>query len=283
MTITYESMQSGKKLKPPRLVVYGPEKIGKSSFAASAPAPVFIDIEGGLDNLDVKSWRAKTLDDVKGVAHFLRTEDHDRKTVVLDSLDWLEPLIWNEVIQNNPISSKGKVIKDITDYGYNEGYRKAMVVWADLLKMFDDLRDERNMSIIFLAHHENKTFNHPEKGSFHYFSPKLHSFACDKMVEWAEGVFFANNQIVISTEQGTFGGPDKKKVIGEGSRVVHTQKRNSLIAGQRFTPPIPDEISIPKDDITWNALWSILATTPYYQALKKGEITAPTPADKLPA
>ena len=95
MALNIASLRSGAQNKPPRILAYGVHGVGKTSFAASAGAPVFLQTEDGLGLIDAPSFGLlKTYDEVMEAIGALYSEDHDRKTVVIDSLDWLEPLIW---------------------------------------------------------------------------------------------------------------------------------------------------------------------------------------------
>ena len=46
------NIQRGRVSKPPRLLVFGTEGIGKSTFGSGAPKPVFIQTEDGLDDIE---------------------------------------------------------------------------------------------------------------------------------------------------------------------------------------------------------------------------------------
>src|SRR5262249_38388869 len=94
----FARIQRGRVHKPPRLMVYGTEGIGKSTFAAGAPQPVFIQTEDGLDQIDCAHFPlATSYEDVVAALSELRTEAHDYESVVIDSLDWLERLLWDKV------------------------------------------------------------------------------------------------------------------------------------------------------------------------------------------
>ncbi|HHK41312.1 MAG TPA: oxidoreductase, partial [Planctomycetaceae bacterium] len=86
-----DQIQRGKQPMPPRLVVYGTEGVGKSTFASQAPAPIFIQTEDGLAEIDCDRFPlSTTFDDVTAALSELHSEKHDYQTVVIDSLDWLE-------------------------------------------------------------------------------------------------------------------------------------------------------------------------------------------------
>ena len=100
------TITKGKENRPPRLFVYGQEGVGKSLFSASAPNPIFVQTEDGLGEIDTAKFPlAKNLADVTSAMAALRDEPHDFQTVVLDSADWLERLIWDRVCQDFGVRS----------------------------------------------------------------------------------------------------------------------------------------------------------------------------------
>lgn len=282
MTLTIDSIKTGRSLNPPRILLYAPHKFGKSSFGANAPKPVFIQTEDGLGNIDVPSFPlAKTLQDVYDAMGILYTEPHDFQTLILDSLDWLEPLIWAEVVKENPVDAKGRQIKEVSDLGYGLGYKLAAQKWEMFLQRLNAIRLERNMAIVFLAHEEVKKFDDPEKGTYNYYGPKLQKAAAEKVMEWVDATLFGNYQLVLATDKGAFGGPDKMRAMGQGTRILLAQEKPYAMAGNRYN--IPQEVTIPADDTKWGAAWNQLATSvPYFAALTKGEIVAPSKRDEIP-
>src|SRR5262249_32105783 len=94
-------VQRGRISKPPRLLIYGTEGIGKSPFAAGPSEPVFIQTEDGLDEIDCDKFPlATTYEEVLTALQELQTEQHTFETVVIDSLDWLERLVWDRVCED---------------------------------------------------------------------------------------------------------------------------------------------------------------------------------------
>lgn len=266
MAISLASLQTGQNTYPPRILLYAPGGIGKTQCAANAPSPVFIQTEDGLGNLDVPRFPlAKSWQDVEDALTALFTESHTYKTLVVDSLDWYEPLIWAQVIKENPTTSKGKAVTDLVDYGYGEGFKLAVAKWVDFLDKCNRLRIERGMTILFLAHEEVKKFDDPEKGTYNYYGPKLNKMAGEKVMEFVDANLFANYQLAIATDKTGFG-QEVKRVMGSGQRVVITQERPSAMAKNRYN--LLAEIIIPDGDTRWGALWNELAkNVPYFKML----------------
>ena len=107
------NISKGKSRKPPRVVVYGTEGIGKSTFGNTAPAPIFLPTEDGLGEIDCERFPlAKSYDEFIGNLGQLCQAEHNYQTAVVDTLDWLEKLIWAKVardscgIQVGPASSQ---------------------------------------------------------------------------------------------------------------------------------------------------------------------------------
>ena len=127
-----EQVHSGKKPAPRRLMVYGVQGVGKSLFAANAPRPIFIQTEDGLGEIACDKFPITTsLADAIGALSELYTEEHPYQTVVIDSLDWLERLIWAEVCRR-------RNVENIEDIGYSKGYVFALTQWREVLEGLTD-------------------------------------------------------------------------------------------------------------------------------------------------
>ena len=141
-----ESITRGRESKPPRLLVYGQEGTGKSTFAAGARSPVFVQTEDGLGEIDTAKFPlAKKFEEVTDALTALRDEPHDFQTVVVDSADWLERLVWDRVCRDFGVRSIEKA-----DGGYGKGYVHALTHWRQLVDLLNDLRDRRGMIAILI-------------------------------------------------------------------------------------------------------------------------------------
>jgi hypothetical protein len=132
---------------PPRTLIYGPPGMGKTTLAAEFPDPVFLQVEDGTPgDLELNSFgRLTSLDDVMESIGALYTEDHGGRTVVLDSIDKLEPLVWAKCAADNNW-------QNIETPGYGKGYVSADSYWRELLEGMNALRRDKGMGVIYIAH-----------------------------------------------------------------------------------------------------------------------------------
>lgn len=237
---------------PPRILIYGPQGIGKSTFVSKAMNPVLIQTEDGLGNLDVPAFPlAKSYNQVMEQLTELATVDHKYNTVAVDSADWLEPLIWKQVA-----AEAGK--KSIEEIGYGKGYVMALDLWRNYIDALNYLRDEKNMTVIQTAHAQVKRFDNPETESYDRYEIKLHKSASALLLEHSDIVLFANYWVGIAKDKVGFNN-ERKRVVGSGDRILYTQERPSAIAKNRYG--LPEEIPFDKD----GAYWSVIAQhVPYY-------------------
>jgi hypothetical protein len=215
----------GKQDKPIRVILYGVEGVGKSTFAAQAPNPVFLCAEDGTSHLDVarfpspNSW-TEVLEAIRVLTH----EDHSFKTLVIDTLDWLEPLCWAHVCQHH-----GK--QSIEDFGYGKGYVIALEQWRQFLGRLDTLVRSRQMHVVMVAHGTVRRVDDPQTGPFDRYRMKLHDKTSDVMREWVDAVLFARHEVVTFERNG------KTRGRSSGARVIHTTWTAAYDAKNRFDLP----------------------------------------------
>jgi hypothetical protein len=242
-------VQRGRVAKPPRLLLYGTEGIGKSTFAAGAPSPVFVPTEDGLEEIGADRFPlARSLADVLAALAELAGQEHDWSTVVIDSLDWLERLIWEAVCESAGVKSI-----ELVGGGYGKGYGEAVTVWREILGRLSVLRERRGMAIILLAHAGVQRFEDPETSPYDRYAPRLDKRAVGPICEWCDAVLFATRRMRTKTEDLGFkktrttaaaigaaggeriiratGGPPALRKIVTGSRVT------SICPGAPSRPP----------------------------------------------
>ncbi|MBF0182237.1 MAG: ATP-binding protein [Magnetococcales bacterium] len=235
MAISLASLNRQQVLLPPRILVYGVAGVGKSTLAACSPKPVFILTEDGLGLLQVTSFPlVRTFGAVLEALDSLLGEQHDFESVVMDSVDWLEPLIWAEVCRLNRVNS-------IEDMGYGKGYVAALDLWRLYLDRLNRLRAEKNMVVIQIAHATIRRFDSPEHEPFDRYDVKLHQKAAALVQEHSDCVLFANYRIATTKAEVGFG-QRVNRAVGTGERVLFTQERPAFLAKNRYG--LPPEMSM---------------------------------------
>ncbi|KPK68886.1 MAG: oxidoreductase [Acidithiobacillales bacterium SM23_46] len=220
---------------PRRTLFYGIHGIGKSTFGSMAEKPIFVQTEDGLGEINCKRFPlAHRYNDVLMALGELYTESHEYRTVVIDSLDWLERLIWAQVCQNRGVES-------IEDIGYAKGYTFALTQWREVLAGLEALRNEREMMIILIAHAKIERFENPETEGYDRYSPRLHKTASAIVQEWCDEVLFATYKVLTRKVDEQFGRAQHRG-IGTGERIIRTTERPAHVAKNRLS--LPDEIPL---------------------------------------
>ena len=227
-------------------MIYGSEGVGKSTFAALAPNPVFVQTEDGLSEIDCSKFPlAKSFDDVVLQLQAVRDEQHDYGTVVIDSLDWLERLVWDRVCADYGVKSIEKA-----DGGYGKGYVHALTYWRQIVSLLNDIRARNGMAVILIAHAAVERFEDPEHAAYDRYTPRLHKKACSLVCEWVDAVLFASRRMRVDSTTG------KAAPVGAdgGERILRTNGSPACIAKNRFG--LPTELPL-----SWSA---------FVEALKPG-------------
>lgn len=227
-----ESVTRGKQSKPRRTVLYGVHGVGKSTWCSKWPEPVFVATEDGISDLDVAAFPlCRDLNAAYQAIIELGGGDHDFKTVVVDSADWLERLIWKKVCDND-----GK--KAISDFGYGTGYGKSAAIFSDVLQALNVCRTA-GMHVVLIAHSEVKRFENPAGDSYDRYVPKLHRDTSALMQEWADEVLFCNYRVNVRKSDEGFN-RERGVGVGSGERILYATERPSHVAKNRLG--LPDEM-----------------------------------------
>lgn len=216
-----------------KVVIYGPEGIGKTTFASKFPDPVFIDTEGSTKNLDVRrlpapsSWTM-----LKEEVRYIAQNPSLCRTLVIDTADWAEKLAIQSVLD-----SHGK--SGIEDFGYGNGYRYVYEKFGELLNLLNDVIDQ-GVNVVVTAHAILKKFEQPDElGAYDRYSMKLidspKTSISASVKEWADIVLFANYKTIVITDSKT-----KKTKAQGGTRIMYTSHHSCWDAKNRYG--LPDEL-----------------------------------------
>ncbi len=215
-----------------KIVIYGPEGIGKSTFASMFPGALFIDTEGSTKFMDVArlpkpySWQM-LLDDV----NYVYVHPEVCGTLVIDTADWAEKLCSEDLCAKSQKAG-------IEDFGYGKGY---VYLGEDFGKLLNTLEEIVNMgvNVVFTAHAQMRKFEQPdEMGAYDRWEMKLQKKTAPLLKEWADAVLFVNYQTYVVNVDGQGTSKGKNKAQG-GKRVMHTSHHPCWDAKNRYNLP-PD-------------------------------------------
>lgn len=227
MSSVLDKLKRGGQDLPPRVILAGPEGIGKTTFAAHAPEPLFIAPENGLMGMDhIAHLEPSSFQEILDlVDELIKAPEIQFKTIVIDTADWLERCIHRFICDRDNKS-------DVEAYGYGKGYKIAEGELVKLLGKLDTLRASKKVGILFLAHVQIRTFTDPMGTSWDRYEPKGHKGFSGILREWPDACLFAVYEVFKSRERGE----QREKVVG-GGRIVHTQWSPGWDAKNRLNLP----------------------------------------------
>ena len=226
MNITRGKMKSAIKM-----LIYGPEGVGKTTFAAQCPGAVFIDTEGSTRHMDVARFDAPDdLMDVIDQLNYVLGHPKEIGTVVIDTVDWLEKLIFNHVCVD-------KKIQNIEDIGYGKGYVAAKQKMQQILEMLDQVIAS-GVHVVLVCHSMVRKFEQPdEMSSYDRYMLKLNEKNIAPLIkEWVDILLFVNYKTDVVKNDKT----KTTKGVGGQKRVMYATHTAAWDAKNRFG--LPDEM-----------------------------------------
>lgn len=209
-----------------RIVIYGSEGIGKTTFAAGLDTPIFIPAEDGMRSVSVDCFPVpKTWQDIIDAVETLRVEEHAYKTLVIDTADAAERLCQEHILNRDQK-------KSIEDYGYGRGYVIVFEEFKKLLIPLDALRNEKSINICVTAHGAIKTFNNPQGDNYDRWELKLDRRISALLKEWSDLLLFCGYDVAVDIKTGQA----KGKGYG-GERTIYTTHEPAFDAKNRHGLP----------------------------------------------
>lgn len=260
MNFTVTSTRQTKALK---VVVYGPEGIGKTTFANNFPQPIYIDTEGSTNFIDSQklpdptSW-TMLLEELE----YLKSTSGIARTIVIDTMDWAENLAKQHLMAKNNWDAI-----DASSYG-----TRYVALADEIGKLLNKLSElvELNYNVVLLAHSETKKHELPDElGAFDRYVLKLERRDASLVKEWADMILFANFKTTVITDSKT----NSKKATG-GQRVMYTTHKPTWDAKNRLG--LADELSFDYEQIRVQLEQAMPQAEPVQQPVQAAVQPAPS-------
>ena len=237
---TLDDITVGGVQYPPRMVAYGTDGIGKSTFGSQATNPIFVCTEDGATRLDVPQFPlCKKWEDIFDALRALAKEDHNYQTVVIDTADWAQHLAIEFIIRDE-YKDNGAMFD-----AYGAGYKVLMREWRKFLSALDYLRTKKQMEMILLLHAAIRPFNNPLGDNYDIYkaslvdSPSTSIWGLTK--EWADLVLFMNTDIRVRTDSQK---ANKGKATMMQKRYIYSKPSAAYDAKVRAGWDLPDKVDL---------------------------------------
>lgn len=229
--------------RKPIMVLHGPEGIGKTTFAYMSPGNIFLPTEDGPGDLPINNVfgddkpKAESFDDVLEALKALFTQEHSYQTLVVDSLDALEKLIWAATCERNNETTIEKI-----GGGFGKGYIEADKEWKQFWDGIAALRNKKNMSAICIAHSQIITINDPTQPSYEKYTLNLNKRAISICTDTPDIVGFAHWRVYTTKEKGE----DRYRATTSGERILGLTPKPYRVAKNRYHMADEVELLYPK-------------------------------------
>lgn len=232
MAKSIASLNSTKSDKPPITLIYGTGGIGKTSLAAEWPDPIYLHTQGEEppSNIELATpGVVENYDEMIDLMTELVTGEHNHKTVIIDSLDGFESLVWAKTCERIGVSS-------IEEPGYGKGYIETDSEWQYFIDGVAALK-QRGIAVVMLAHPEVVRFDSPITDPYSRYTIKLHKRANSIIREKSDIVAFMNYRTTIKEKEVA-----RQKTVahgeGGGDRQIHLEERPGFLAKNRYEMPV---------------------------------------------
>ena len=224
---------SGSPIPPVRINIQGTDGIGKSTFGAGADTPIFIQAEDGLSFINAPrfpqadTW-AEMLEQVKSLV----TEEHQSKTVVLDTTDAAAKLGEAYVCEQNSWSSAAD-----PKAGYGAFYVAEENAWGHMLSGLNFLHTQKGMNVILLSHVASKAYKDPELEPYDRWEMRCNKKVNSLIKDWVDFNLFANYETQLIKDG------QKARGVSYGNRGLYTRFAAAFDAKSRLELPNKLEFS----------------------------------------
>lgn len=268
-----KGVTKGKEL-PPRIVLYGPPKFGKSTFGSQAPSPIFVPTEDGVNNIQVDQFpRQTTWDELLATLKRLVDEAHDYKTLVLDTLNGAVELAAQHVCLTKFGGDWGK-----GGYAaFGQGVMATSEEIRKLLVALDAIRD-KGMWVLLLAHTGVQIVRSPVEGEYSKFTPEMDRKVWARFAAWADIIIRGDYEFLVKKSDSPL---RPGRAVGDTTRVLRCAGTAAEDAGARVGWELPESIPFSRET-AWSDFMAALGKDTSL-ITEAAELLKKAPKDKVEA
>jgi AAA domain-containing protein len=232
----------------PILLIYGAEGRGKTTLAAKFDKTIWFPFERGLPR-GIEVDAVTGIDSFEGAMNALRDvfkDEHDYSTLVMDTVDAFEPLVWEHVCADQRV-------KNIETLAYGKGYVLADAVWRRALNALTAIRDKRGMTVVLICHATIDRIEDPRAPTYTAYTPKLHKRARALVMDSADVVGFLAEDLRTVTDGDGF--RERVRAAAVAQRFLFVEGTPAFSAKNRFGMPAKIAVSVDFDITQLTNYW----------------------------
>lgn len=241
-----DNLISGKEMKAPKVLIYGPPGVGKSTFASTCKDPLFLDFENRLNHLDVTKTEMITKFEVlEEIMPELRTEfkdDKDREfqTLIIDTVDRMIDVIHEYICK----TTGAKHIDDarVKELEFGKGRVWTREIVKGLLTQLTELNEKKNVTVVLVGHSTIERYENPMTESYDRYALALNSKTAAYFYNWADIIGFMDMKMFTKEEDAGFS-KKKTKAVGTSKRVMRLEPRPYYHAKNSYNLPAVWEVT----------------------------------------
>jgi hypothetical protein len=225
--------------------IYGGAGVGKTSLAATFPKPIVMRFEDGLQSVPSATRPdafpiIESFNDATSQLMALINEQHDYRTLVIDSVTKAERMFIEEIVKGSSKTGTNQFDNKAlakAGGGYGAGYQILSNYHQRIRNACQLLVDKKDMNIVFIGHSDIEIVDLPDTQAFQRFTLKMNKQGMAHYVDDVDFVGFLRLEAFVMTDDNK-----KAKARSSGDRIIQCASAASSISKNRMG--IHDDIAV---------------------------------------